>query len=141
MRKNPRRILSPQRLPFRHPGRADKKSSMGRRRAQFKSLAAPRGSAFFFGLLLGTARPTSELKPCSLTGHYRPSRANALPLSVSYLGARQSSGRPEGSTSYSDERRRSLPGLRMNLSANEIEAVKSSNPLGTKAPPEIRCKV
>ena len=25
MRKNPRRILSPQRLPFRHPGRADKK--------------------------------------------------------------------------------------------------------------------
>jgi len=24
MRKNPRRILSPQRLPFRHPGRADK---------------------------------------------------------------------------------------------------------------------
>ena len=26
MRKNPRRILSPQRLPFRHPGRADKKT-------------------------------------------------------------------------------------------------------------------
>ena len=24
MRKNPRRILSPQRLPFRHPGKADK---------------------------------------------------------------------------------------------------------------------
>jgi hypothetical protein len=27
MRKNPRRILSPQRLPFRHPGRAELKHS------------------------------------------------------------------------------------------------------------------
>src|SRR6266571_4006619 len=37
MRKNPRRILSPQRLPFRHPGKADKKSSMCGDSAQFKS--------------------------------------------------------------------------------------------------------
>ncbi len=34
MRKNPRRILSPQRLPFRHPGRADRKSSMDGEQAQ-----------------------------------------------------------------------------------------------------------
>jgi hypothetical protein len=34
MRKNPRRILSPQRLPFRHPGKADTKSSMYGPRAQ-----------------------------------------------------------------------------------------------------------
>ena len=37
MRKNPRRILSPQRLPFRHPGAGSYKSSEHRRFLQHRA--------------------------------------------------------------------------------------------------------
>ena len=50
MRKNPRRILSPQRLPFRHPGNGRFKSSEYRDSPQhprFPPPTAPRNTLFF----------------------------------------------------------------------------------------------
>jgi hypothetical protein len=40
MRKNPRRILSPQRLPFRHPGIVQKSQHLAQRRLAAKAFGA-----------------------------------------------------------------------------------------------------
>jgi hypothetical protein len=41
MRKNPRRILSPQRLPFRHPGKLNKMNSLSSTQRSVKSSLCP----------------------------------------------------------------------------------------------------
>jgi hypothetical protein len=46
MRKNPRRILSPQRLPFRHPGRAEIKHSTTCSRATLTLTTASKSELF-----------------------------------------------------------------------------------------------